>query len=59
MGKEKAIRELNQLARKIVGPKMTEEQLRFQDELRAKVRRGEITVEEGHEIWEKKYPEAR
>jgi hypothetical protein len=40
-----------------LGPKMTEEQLSFQDELRAKVKRGEVTVEKAHEIWREKYPE--
>ncbi len=48
---------LKQLFKALSGPKMTKEQLEFQDELRGKVKRKEITVAEAHRIWDKKYGE--
>lgn len=49
------IKELNKLVKEMMGKPMTKEQLRFQDELRARVKRGEITVQEGQKIWREKY----
>jgi len=49
------MKELNCLFRKMAGKPMTKEQLKFQDILREKVRTNEITVAEGHRIWEVKY----
>jgi hypothetical protein len=49
--------ELNKLVKKILGKPMTKEQLAFQNVLRAKVKAKEITVEEAHRIWSRKYGE--
>jgi hypothetical protein len=49
------MKELNKLVKEIMGKPMTKEQLSFQDELRARVKRGEITGLEGQKIWQKKY----
>lgn len=37
------------------GKPMTKEQLKFLNELREKVRNNEISVAEGHKMWEQKY----
>lgn len=41
--------------KEMLGKPMTSEQKVFLEELREKVLKGEITVKEGHEIWNKKY----
>jgi len=48
------IRELNHLYRRIRGKPMTKSQRKLLEELRARVKSGEITVAEGHKIWDKK-----
>ena len=49
------MKELNRLAKEMLGKRMTKEQLKFQDELRKKVKSKEITLVEAHRIWEEKY----
>mgnify|MGYP001578375284 FL=1 len=49
------IKRLNKLVKEIMGKPMTKEQKEFQEILRAKVRNKEITVKEGHKVWNKKY----
>ena len=39
----------------MLGKPMTKEQKKFLNELRLKVANKEITIQEGHEIWNKKY----
>lgn len=51
----KRIKELNKLTKELLGKPMTKEQKKFLNELRLKVANKEITVQEGHEIWNKKY----
>lgn len=55
--KRKTWKELDTLRKKMLGKKMTKEQLKFQEELRQKVKNREITMEEAHRIWRKKYSE--
>ena len=49
------MKELNKLAKEMLGKPMNKEQKKFLKELRIKVANKEITVKEGHEIWNKKY----
>jgi len=49
------IRKINAIIKEMLGKPMTKEQLKFQDELRDKVRKKEITMTEAHIIWSKKY----
>ena len=56
MSNEKeTVKELNRIFKEMMGKPMTKEQLQFQEELRAKVKAKEITVEEAHKIWNEKY----
>jgi len=43
--------ELNNLVKNMLGKRMTKKQKRLLELLRRKVKAGEITVEEAHEIW--------
>jgi len=52
---KKALNEIDKLVKEMLGKPMTKEQLVFQDVLRAKVKAKEITVEEAHRIWNRKY----
>jgi len=49
------MKELNGLLKKIMGLPMTEEQKETLAFLRARVKRGEITVQEAKESWNRKY----
>ena len=51
----KTLKELEKLAREIMGPKMTKEQLEFRNILRQKVKNKELKLSEAHRLWEKKY----
>jgi hypothetical protein len=51
--RRQVLRNLNAL----FGAKMTSEHLKTMEELRAKVKSGEITVKQAHEIWAEKYGE--
>lgn len=51
---EPKMSELNKLANEILGKPMTTKQKRLLESLRQKVKAGEITVGEAHEIWNKK-----
>jgi hypothetical protein len=53
------IKNLNRLVKQMIGPRMTKEQLDFQDELRRKVKAKEITVDEAHRIWKDKYDQCQ
>jgi len=45
------MKELNNLVKNILGKRMTKKQKRLLELLRQKVKAGEITVKEAHEIW--------
>jgi len=45
---------LNKLTREMLGKPMTKKEREFLEVLRTKVKSGEITVAEGHRIWDKK-----
>lgn len=49
------MKELNKLAKEMLGKPMNKEQKKFLKVMRERVAKGEITVREGHEIWNKKY----
>ena len=49
------MKELNKLAKQILGKPMTKKQLKFRDELRQKVKTKEISLVEAHRLWGKKY----
>jgi len=55
MSKTETVRALNKLARAMMGPPMTREQLEELEQLRSQVKTGKITVTEAHEIWNEKY----
>lgn len=48
------MKELNRLAKDILGKPMTKKQKRLLEALRRKVKTGEITVQEAHETWNKR-----
>jgi len=49
------MKKLNNLVKEMLGKPMTKEQKQFLKVMRKRVADGEITVQEGHEIWNKKY----
>ena len=49
--------ELSNIRREILGRRMTKEEIALQEDLRKRVKAGEITVEEAHRIWDREVTE--